>query len=207
MSSMIRSRLCQTTAQIFRCQPFSKSMVCLTDKAADISGPLDLKELRKERQELQEYITVDQPMDISLIAGVPEEHIKTRLVRIATSPKNPMQSGTHNANNWFIQFDTRLVRIATSPKNPMQSGTHNANNWFIQFDTRERWENPLMGWCSTGDPLSNLTLNFSSKEDAVQYCQKNGWKFFVEEPKWKTPKVKSYAFNFSWNKRTRTSTK
>uniref|UniRef100_A0A8D8UVE1 NADH dehydrogenase [ubiquinone] iron-sulfur protein 4, mitochondrial n=1 Tax=Cacopsylla melanoneura TaxID=428564 RepID=A0A8D8UVE1_9HEMI len=180
MSSMIGSRLCRASVQLMRCQPLSKSVGCLSSvKSVDVTGPLDLKEISgKERKELQEYITVEQPMDISLIAGVPEEHIKTRLVRIATTPKNPMQSGTHNANNWFIQFDTR-----------------------------ERWENPLMGWSSTGDPLSNLSVTFSSKEDAVQHCEKNGWKYFVEEPKWKTPKVKSYSFNFSWNKRTRTSTK
>lgn len=180
MASMIRSRLCQPTVQLLRCQPFSKSAISLAHKPikADESGPLDLKEITKERKELEEYITVEHPLDISLISGVPEEHIKTRLVRIATTPKNPMQSGTNNANNWFIQFDTR-----------------------------ERWENPLMGWCSTGDPLSNMSLNFSSKEDAIQHCEKNGLKYFVEEPKWKTPKVKSYAFNFSWNKRTRTSTK
>uniref|UniRef100_A0A8D8WRU8 NADH dehydrogenase [ubiquinone] iron-sulfur protein 4, mitochondrial n=1 Tax=Cacopsylla melanoneura TaxID=428564 RepID=A0A8D8WRU8_9HEMI len=98
MSSMIGSRLCRASVQLMRCQPLSKSVGCLSSvKSVDVTGPLDLKEISgKERKELQEYITVEQPMDISLIAGVPEEHIKTRLVRIATTPKTPMQSGTHN---------------------------------------------------------------------------------------------------------------
>ena len=59
-------------------------------------------------------------MDISAVTGVPEEHIKTRLVRIYVPARNAMQSGT---------FGTR--------------------KWRIDFDTRERWENPLMGWSST----------------------------------------------------------
>jgi NADH dehydrogenase (ubiquinone) Fe-S protein 4 len=59
-------------------------------------------------------------MNISTITGVPEEHIKTRLVRIYRPSKNAMQSGTDNTNHWEIEFETR-----------------------------ERWENPLMGWSST----------------------------------------------------------
>lgn len=77
----------------------------------------DLKEVKKTTPSL---ITVHDREDVGLISGVPEEHIKTRLVRIYQPPKNAMQSGTNN--NQF---------------------------WQIDFDTRERWENPLMGWCST----------------------------------------------------------
>ena len=45
-----------------------------------------------------------------------------------------------------------------------------------------RWENPLMGWTSTGDPYANLgdhTLSFDSKEAAVDFVQKHGWNFSV----------------------------
>lgn len=48
----------------------------------------------------------------------------------------------------------------------------------IQFDTRERWENPAMGWSSSGDPLAGLDLEFSSREAAEVYCQRMGT-FFV----------------------------
>ena len=44
----------------------------------------------------------------------------------------------------------------------------------IQFDHQTRWENETMGWGSTGDPLSNLELDFASKEDAELYCQRMG---------------------------------
>lgn len=59
-------------------------------------------------------------MDITPLSGVPEEHIKTRMVRIFVPARNAMQSGS---------FGTR--------------------RWKIEFDVRERWENPLMGWTST----------------------------------------------------------
>lgn len=116
--------------------------------------------------------------DISCLTGVPEEHIKTRRVKIYVPAKNAMQSGV---------FGTR--------------------RWKIDFDTRERWENPLMGWTSSADPLSNMAVEFKSPEDAMEFCEKNGWEYYLEEKKEPKFKPKSYGANFSWNKKTRVSTK
>nr|XP_021518856.1 NADH dehydrogenase [ubiquinone] iron-sulfur protein 4, mitochondrial-like [Meriones unguiculatus] len=116
--------------------------------------------------------------DITTLTGVPEEHIKTRKVRIFVPARNNMQSGVNNTKKWKMEFDTR-----------------------------ERWENPLMGWASTADPLSNMVLTFNTKEDAIAFAEKNGWSYDVEEKKVPKPKSKSYGANFSWNKRTRVSTK
>ena len=44
----------------------------------------------------------------------------------------------------------------------------------IQFDHQPRWENETMGWGSTGDRLSNLEIDFITKEDAELYCQRMG---------------------------------
>ncbi|EMP42386.1 NADH dehydrogenase [ubiquinone] iron-sulfur protein 4 [Chelonia mydas] len=55
----------------------------------------------------------------------------------------------------------------------MQAGVNNTKKWKLEFDTRERWENPLMGWASTADPLSNMVLAFSTKEDAIAFAEKN----------------------------------
>ncbi|XP_036894395.1 NADH dehydrogenase [ubiquinone] iron-sulfur protein 4, mitochondrial isoform X2 [Sturnira hondurensis] len=116
--------------------------------------------------------------DITTLTGVPDEHIKTRKVRIFVPARNNMQSGVNNTKKWKMEFDTR-----------------------------ERWENPLMGWASTADPLSNMVLTFSTKEAAVAFAEKNGWSYDIEERKVPKPKSKSYGANFSWNKRTRVSTK
>lgn len=104
----------------------------------------------------------------------------------------------------------RRVRIFIPPKNCMQSGTNNLNTWRIEFDTRERWENPLIGWSSSADPLSNMNgvVEFNTKDEAIEHCEKQGWKWFVtSEEKPKKERVKNYGSIFSWDKRTRASTK
>ncbi|XP_055055905.1 NADH dehydrogenase [ubiquinone] iron-sulfur protein 4, mitochondrial [Misgurnus anguillicaudatus] len=125
-----------------------------------------------------QLITVDEKLDITTVTGVPEEHIKTRKVRIFVSARNAMQSGIKNTQKWKMDFDTR-----------------------------ERWENPMMGWASTADPLSNMVLMFSTKEDAIAFAEKNGWSYDITEKRDKKPRVKSYGANFSWDKRTRRSAK
>merc|ERR1712008_179349 len=129
-------------------------------------------------KQMEKLIEVEGAVDITAISGVPEEHIKERYVRIFRPAKNAMQSGTHGVKRWKIEFETR-----------------------------QRWENNLMGWASSGDPLSNLLVDFGSKEDAIAFVEKNGWDYFIEEAAEKTPKTKSYANNFAWNKRSRKSTK
>lgn len=65
-----------------------------------------------------------------------------------------------------------------------------------------------MGWGSSGDPLSNLVLQFGRAEDAIAFCEKNGWAYTVDEPQVaRKPRMKSYADNFAWNKRTRVGSK
>uniref|UniRef100_U3J3R1 NADH dehydrogenase [ubiquinone] iron-sulfur protein 4, mitochondrial n=1 Tax=Anas platyrhynchos platyrhynchos TaxID=8840 RepID=U3J3R1_ANAPP len=125
-----------------------------------------------------QLITVDEKLDITSLTGVPDEHIKTRKVHIFVPARNAMQAGVNNTKKWKMEFDNR-----------------------------ERWENPLMGWASTADPLSNMVLTFATKEDAIAFAEKNGWNYDIEEKKVPKPKSKSYGANFSWNKRTRVSTK
>ena len=52
-----------------------------------------------------------------------------------------------------------------------------------------------------------MKVEFHSEEDAIAFCEKNGWKWYVQKLKEKEQKPKSYGVNFSWNKRTRVSTK
>jgi len=133
----------------------------------------------QEREKLSTLVSLPKEKSLASISGVPEEHVKERRVRI------------------FIPS-----------KNSMQSGTNNIQSWRMEFDNRERWENPLMGWASTGDPLSNMNVDFNSKEEAIEHCEKNGWRWFISsEEKPKKERVKNYGVNFSWDKRTRVSTK
>jgi len=104
---------------------------------------------------------------------------------------------------------TRKVRIFRPAKNAMQSGMQNTKKWKIEFDTRERWENPTMGWGSTGDPLSNVStaLSFKTKDEAITFVERQGWSCFVDEVPEKRLGPKSYGKNFAWNLRTRRAMK
>lgn len=101
----------------------------------------------------------------------------------------------------------RRCRIFISARNAMQSGTHNTKKWKIEWDTKERWENPLMGWASSADPHSSLMLEFGSKQDAITYCERMGYKYEIVEPPSRAHTRRTYGANFSWNKKTRVSTK
>lgn len=52
-----------------------------------------------------------------------------------------------------------------------------------------------------------MNLDFASMEDAIAFCEKNSWQYEVEQTHERQIKPKQYGSNYSWNKRTRVSTK
>ena len=81
-------------------------------------------------------------------------------------------------------------------KSPMQSGTAKNNKWILEFITKDPTQNPLMGWESSSDTLTELKLEFSSKELAINYAKKKKIDFDLIEPKRRKTVKKSYADNF-----------
>ena len=81
-------------------------------------------------------------------------------------------------------------------KNPMQSGTAKNSRWILEFKTKDPTKNPLMGWESSSDTLTELKLEFSSKELAINYAKKKKIDFEIIEPKERKTVKKSYADNF-----------
>ena len=55
----------------------------------------------------------------------------------------------------------------------MQSGIKKFDKWIIEFITEKPGINPLMGWESSTDTNSEIRLEFSSKELAIEYAKKN----------------------------------
>ena len=55
----------------------------------------------------------------------------------------------------------------------MQSGNKNSDKWFLEFLTNDTGINPLMGWESSTDTLSEVKLVFSDKNLAIEYAKKN----------------------------------
>ena len=78
----------------------------------------------------------------------------------------------------------------------MQSGMGKADKWIIEFVTKDFGINPLMGWETSTETLSELNLEFSSKELAIDYAKKNKIDFEIIEPQKRKTIKKSYADNF-----------
>ena len=78
----------------------------------------------------------------------------------------------------------------------MQSGMRNTKNWLLEFDTLNTGISPLMGWESSNDTMSEVILEFSSREQAISYAKKNNINYYVEEPQKSKIIKKSYADNF-----------
>ncbi|KAK0548219.1 ndufs4 NADH dehydrogenase Fe-S protein subunit [Tilletia horrida] len=95
----------------------------------------------------------------------------------------------------------RSVRIFKPAKTANSSGKAGTAYWRVDWDILQgsaRWENPLMGWASSGDYMQGTSLNFKSKEDAIHFCEKQGWPYFVSEPNKARIPPKSYASNYDY---------
>ena len=91
----------------------------------------------------------------------------------------------------------KKAKIYKPSKTAMQSGTKKFDKWVIEFITDQPGINPLMGWESSTDTSSELKLEFSSKELAVDYAKRNKINFEIIEPKLRKVIKKSYADNFT----------
>ena len=91
----------------------------------------------------------------------------------------------------------KKAKIYKPTKTAMQSGTKKFDKWVIEFITDQPGINPLMGWESSTDTSSELKLEFSSKDLAIDYAKKNKINFEIIEPKLRKVIKKSYADNFT----------
>jgi hypothetical protein len=91
------------------------------------------------------------------------------------------------------------AKIYKPSKTSMQSGKRNTKNWILEFDTLDTGINPLMGWTTSTDTMSEVKLEFQSKEQAIFYARNNNIDFYIIEPE--KPKLikKSYTNNFIKN--------
>ena len=90
----------------------------------------------------------------------------------------------------------RKAKIYIPNKSAMQSGYGKTDKWILEFETKDPTINPLMGWESSSDTLTELKLEFSTKELAINYAKKKKIDFDLIEPKKRKTVKKSYADNF-----------
>ena len=81
----------------------------------------------------------------------------------------------------------------------MQSGSRNTKKWLLEFDTLDTGVNPLMGWESSKDTMSEVKLEFSTKDQAINYARRNNIDYYIIEPQKRKIIKKSYSDNFLKN--------
>ncbi len=91
----------------------------------------------------------------------------------------------------------KKAKIYKPSKTAMQSGVKKFDKWIIEFIAEKPGVNPLMGWESSTDTSSELKLEFSSKDLAIEYAKKNKISYELIEPKIRKIIKKSYADNFT----------
>ena len=93
------------------------------------------------------------------------------------------------------------ARIYQRPKNAMQSGKALTSDWILEFAPAEaKKPDPLMGWSSAQDTLNQVQLRFDTLEEALAYANRSGLEYTIIEPNVRTPKAKSYADNFRYDR-------
>ncbi|KFH42073.1 NADH-ubiquinone oxidoreductase 21 kDa subunit-like protein [Hapsidospora chrysogenum ATCC 11550] len=101
-----------------------------------------------------------------------------------------------------MELQGRTVRIYKETKPATQSGHHRGDHWRMDWDILprgHRWENPLMGWQSSGDFMQGSNIHFESKEDAIRFAERQGYEYFVQEPNSRKVVPKAYANNFLYS--------
>jgi hypothetical protein len=94
------------------------------------------------------------------------------------------------------------ARIYKPAKTAMQSGKAKTASWVLEFEPREaKRREPLMGYTSSSDTLSQVRMKFESREDAIAYAERNNVAFSVSEPKEPQRCKVSYSDNFSYNRK------
>ena len=124
---------------------------------------------------------------------------RIRILRSVAQPGSASGLGPEGRRFKSCHSDHRFMKkaiIYIPNKNPMQSGLAKNDKWILEFKTKDPTKNPLMGWESSSDTYTELKLEFSSKELAINYAKKKKIDFELIEPRKRKTVKKSYADNF-----------
>ena len=91
----------------------------------------------------------------------------------------------------------KRARIYIPTKSVMQSAKGNSQKWTLEFECKDTGVNPLMGWETSVDTMSEVKLEFSSKESAIDYAKKNNIEYYIIKSQKRKIVKKSYADNFT----------
>ena len=94
------------------------------------------------------------------------------------------------------------ARIYKPARTAMQSGNAAAKAWLLEYAPKEKKSpDPLMGWAGSRDTLGQVRMNFATAEQAVAFAEQCGLAYRVLAPRAHRVRPKSYADNFSPDRR------
>ena len=95
-----------------------------------------------------------------------------------------------------------VARIYRPAKTAMQSGKGKTVYWVVEHEPSvAKTVEPLMGYTSSSDTLSQVRLKFDTKEEAISYAERNGIDYRVTEPKEQRRRPMSYSDNFRYDRK------
>ena len=94
------------------------------------------------------------------------------------------------------------IKIYKPSKTAMQSGQGKTKRWLAEYisDVDDE-KDSLMGWNSSLDTQTQIKIFFQTKEQAISWAETNNYQYYVEDPKIKKIKPKSYSSNFAYNRK------
>jgi hypothetical protein len=94
-----------------------------------------------------------------------------------------------------------LARIYQPAKTAMQSGRAQTRKLVLEYEPASRRDpDPLMGWSSARDTLNEVRLRFDTLDEARAFALAHGLEYTLTEPHARSPKAKSYADNFRYDR-------
>ncbi len=79
--------------------------------------------------------------------------------------------------------DAPRVVISLPGRSVMQAGRAGARRWRLEFEPESRpWIEPLMGWTASADTRRQVRLDFPTREAAIAFAERQGWRWRVREP-------------------------
>ncbi len=94
------------------------------------------------------------------------------------------------------------ARIYRPARTATQSGQAQVKEWRLTFEPQDgRRVEPLMGYMSSTDTLAQVVLTFDTREQAIEYAERHGIEYRVEEPKDPIRRKVAYSDNFRYDRR------
>ncbi|MFL0585513.1 NADH dehydrogenase ubiquinone Fe-S protein 4 [Sphingomonas olei] len=97
-------------------------------------------------------------------------------------------------------YDTLPVAHIRPADQLVSSSRPTRKGWTLEFGRSSRaLVDPLTGWTGSAGPFSQVRLTFPDLQSAIQYAERQGWPYEVQEPSPRRLTLQSYADNFKYD--------